>query len=108
MFEVGDSCRLKFFDDKNQSHELYYDAQTQRAHLDGREEEGFLVEMSVPELDMVEDHHQDVHHPDIGQPPLVVPFSSQLCDDPSLTGGKGASLGKIISAARTFVRLISE
>ena len=98
MFEVGDSCRLKFFDDKNQSHELYYDAGTQRAHLDGSdEEEGFLAEVSVPELDMVEDHHQDALHPDNGEPPLVLPFSSHLCDDPSLTGGKGASLGDIIS-----------
>ena len=106
MFEVGSSCRLTFFDDKNQSHELHYNGQTKRAHLDGWEEEGFLAEVSLPNLDMVEDpdHLQDARHPDDAEPPLVVPFSSQLCDDPSLTGGKGASLGDFISLiARSFI-----
>ena len=107
MFEVGGSCRLTFFDDKNQSHELQYDGHTKRARLDGWEEQGFLVEMSVPNLDMVEleDPHQAGHQPDHDNPPLVVPFSSQLCDDPSLTGGKGASLGDFIfTTALTFIR----
>ena len=106
MFEVGSSCRLTFFDDKNQSHELHYNGQTKRAHLDGWEEEGFLAEVSLPNLDMVEDpdHLQDARHPDDAEPPLVVPFSSHLCDDPSLTGGKGASLGDFISLiARSFI-----
>ena len=106
MFEVGSSCRLTFFDDKNQSHELHYNGQTKRAHLDGWEEEGFLAEVSLPNLDMVEDpdHLQDARHPDDAEPPLVVPFSSRLCDDPSLTGGKGASLGDFISLiARSFI-----
>ena len=103
MFEVGGCCRLTFFDDKNQSHELHYDGQTKRAHLDGWEEQGFLTEVSVPDLDMVEmevedeDQHQDGARSDSETVPLVVPFSSQLCDDPSLTGGKGASLGDSIS-----------
>ena len=109
MFEVGCSCRLTFFDDKNQSHELHYDGQTQRAHLDGWEEQGFLAEMSVSDLDMVEvedpllDGHR--HQPHNDNLPLVVPFSSHLCDDPSLTGGKGASLGDFISttAALSFI-----
>ena len=108
MFEVGGVCRLTFFDDKNQSHELHYDGRTKRAHLSGREEkeeeeeEGFLVEMSVPTLDMVEDQDQPqtALQPQDDLPPVVVPFSSRLCDDPSLTGGKGASLGDFISVSQ--------
>ena len=101
MFEVGGSCRLTFFDAENQSHELHYDGHTKRAQLDGWEEQGFLAEMSVPNLDMVEleEPHQSGDQSGHANLPLVVPFSSQLCDDASLTGGKGASLGDFISTA---------
>ena len=101
MFEVGSVCRLTFFDDENQSHELHYDGHTKRAQLDGWEEQGFLAEMSVPNLDMVEleEPHQSGDQSGHANLPLVVPFSSQLCDDASLTGGKGASLGDFISTA---------
>lgn len=108
MFEVGSVCRLTFFDDKNQSHELHYDGRTKRAHLSGwkeEEEEGFLAEMSVPTLDMVEDQDQPqtAQQPRDEFAPLVVPFSSRLCDDPSLTGGKGASLGDFISVSQIII-----
>ena len=56
------------------------------------------MDLVIPNLDMVEDpdRQQPSLNTEPANTPLVVPFQSETCDDPWVTGGKGASLGNDI------------
>ena len=57
---------------------------------------GSHATLAIPDLDMVDTRPADTQQEEEEEaPPLVLPFSHPRCDDPSLTGGKGASLGGI-------------
>ena len=59
---------------------------------------GSHATLAIPDLDMVDTRAKDTEQQQEEEeeaPPLVLPFSHPRCDDPSLTGGKGASLGGI-------------
>ena len=58
---------------------------------------GSHASLAIPDLDMVDTRPADTEQQQQEEeaPPLVLPFSHPRCDDPSITGGKGASLGGI-------------
>ena len=56
---------------------------------------GSHATLAIPDLDMVDTRPADTEQEEEEAPPLVLPFSHPRCDDPSITGGKGASLGGI-------------
>ena len=59
---------------------------------------GSHATLAIPDLDMVDTRPADTQQQQEEEeeaPPLVLPFSHPRCDDPSITGGKGASLGGI-------------
>ena len=59
---------------------------------------GSHATLAIPDLDMVDTRPADTEQEEEEEeeaPPLVLPFSHPRCDDPSVTGGKGASLGGI-------------
>ena len=58
---------------------------------------GSHATLAIPDLDMVDTRAKDTEQEEEEEeaPPLVLPFSHPRCDDPSITGGKGASLGGI-------------
>ena len=58
---------------------------------------GSHATLAIPDLDMVDTRPPDTQQEEEEEeaPPLVLPFSHPRCDDPSITGGKGASLGGI-------------
>ena len=92
------SCRLSYTDERSQSYQLLCKGGT-LGTLDGWET-GDLAELVIPDLDMVEDpDRQTSVQPDLDVTPRLVSFHSQICDDPAVTGGKGASLGN--NKART-------
>ena len=56
---------------------------------------GSHATLAIPDLDMVDTRPADTEQEEEEAPPLVLPFSHPRCDEPSITGGKGASLGGI-------------
>ena len=64
-------------------------------------QEGITSNLVIPELDMVDVVNTGAKNNAEGESKhLFLPFSHQDCDDASLTGGKGSSLGLLIKNCR--------
>ena len=69
-----------------------------RAKWKSDNQEGITSILVIPELDMVDVVDTGVKGEEEVCKHLFLPFSHQDCDDASLTGGKGSSLGLLIKS----------
>ena len=84
--------RILLTDDTGVTHEFVQSGTRWRAD----NQEGICASLVIPDLDMVDTQHTAGDNKQVGNCKyLFLPFSHPHCDDASLTGGKGSSLGLI-------------